>query len=612
MKNIVYLTLSICVLASCGKPPASSDSQVFAGNLIADNVFTYTPPNSVDLVNARRLTRQNVLDNISALQTSFRGSYVGYDLKKSLIGVSGDEIFSSCKRQIQQGPAYYTNFEYYDVARRCLARFKDSHIASGNIQRPSFVSSVITSVFEAQNRIYIRFIRAKIISKLDEDSHASAADSLAGKLTPGTEIISIDGVDVQTAIKQLEPYISASTDLGRHSDARDYLFTRSFAYPKKSKATLVLKSQSGVTMTAEVPWIILTTRPGTFESNALLELRGLPKLTSISSDNTIAQPSGFFAPDNLFKDISNLNSYKKEADGEDILVTGIVQANGAPACYLKLGTFDIDEQDGLGFKIIQKTGEDTTQTLSLLTTVSSFLAGCEGFRAPLILDLIDNNGGDVTLANKFFNLFETAQSKVTYQAKAWGTGPGNAFLNTSILNKIDQKTNSNLDQMNIQILADAVAEQKPVTDWLVSRITTFQGVYSGKIFVLTSPNCVSACEITTHRFKKAKRATVIGQPTSGTGFGFTSNGTSKTEFRDPLNLISIAVPNFAFNVIVVDNDSAFMNSNTTRFNRLPFHLIPLMENRPAVPDVLLETSYDDVAQDNVDYIKKLFEIMKQP
>ena len=102
---------------------------------------------------------------------------------------------------------------------------------------------------------------------------------------------------------------------------------------------------------------------------------------------------------------------------------------------------------------------------------------------------------------------------------------------------------------------------------------------------------------------------IIGTATSGTGFGFTSSNRGSTNFRDPLNLYIIGIPNFAFQNQLEDKTADQKNSYDFNMYSIDFIKIKLMENDPVIPDHTLNYTVNDVVNNFADYKKGLEKII---
>jgi len=100
MKRILLLVSALSVLSACGeKPHGLKQSNLLAHDAETDT-FLLDPADLKNFVLNQRIGRQQVVKAVADLQQSFKNSYIGYELKKNLIGRSGDEIFASCNEMI--------------------------------------------------------------------------------------------------------------------------------------------------------------------------------------------------------------------------------------------------------------------------------------------------------------------------------------------------------------------------------------------------------------------------------------------------------------------------------------------------------------------------------
>ena len=106
---------------------------------------------------------------------------------------------------------------------------------------------------------------------------------------------------------------------------------------------------------------------------------------------------------------------------------------------------------------------------------------------------------------------------------------------------------------------------------------------------LTSPKCVSACDIMASLLSHSKRATLIGLPTNGTGAGArTLHPFNGTVWKDDHKILAIKIPNFLFGYPYKIKDSPKVLSMISQYN---------LENRPTKPDTLYEPTL-------LDYLEK--------
>lgn len=605
MKSFFISVLCIMAFTSCSNDTARN------ANYISENVSFYDPKIILDYVKKNKITPDQAISSIDALQKSFKNSYIGYNLKKSLINKSGDEIFNECKAQLSQNSEGLSSFEFYDYVLQCLAGFKDSHIYLSKTITPSFVSTGVSESKIINNKLYISRIRPALIKKIEELQKLPDG-SLTEKLKVGTEILLIEGNSPQIEIEKLRKYISASSDLAFQNDATLYLFTRTFAYPIRTNISLTLRLNDSSTAEVVLPWVQVSngSYQGSIESRTLLSDRGIIKSSEMNPDNKFVSSKGADLSLPLFKNINNLHTYQ-DSNENDALLTGVISLQNKNYCYMQLNTFDIDSDAEFDYKIFELINEKKTP-MSLPEVLKNYLQSCEASKTPFIFDLRNNPGGNMRLAELIYAMFETDGKKTIYSARSNLSAIGNFSVIGNSLNYIDSEDASLENLLNFQSMKEALDSNSPTTSWILTKKLKLQrGLFNGDVFVLTSPDCVSACEGTANRFKKSGRAKIIGDSTNGTGFGFWSYDKGKTIFRDPLNLFEVEVPNHAFQTAIVENDSEFKIMDEVKGALMSFDKMSVLENNPVTPDIEIKYSLNDLMGDYPDYIESLSKVLEQ-
>lgn len=603
MHKQFFVIIFLLALSSCD---SSKNSKTF----IAENVSVYDPNLIADFVNGQKLSKSQVLDSIQAMQNAFRVSYIGYNLKKEMIGVSGEEAFDKCKLAISEGAEEVTVFEYYDLVYKCLAGLQDTHLYMTRLTTASTVTSAVSQARLIDGKLYMSRIRPGIIKRIEEIKNLPSG-SLSEKLKLGSEILQINKKEPQIEINKLKELMGRSSDLSSTQDAVGALFTRRISYPESSELSLTVKLADGSIEEINLPWLEVSTQNSSLASRTILKGKGIVKSADFGG---VLQSEGADTEAPLFKNIFNQNTYF-DSDDEDqsleALQTGVVQINQKMTCYLQLNTFDLESDDELNFKLYKKVGEKYYPHDGMLV-IKDFLKGCEAFQAPLVLDLRNNGGGDANFAVTFFKAFETKNLVKSYSARAQLFEKGNSSFLNAQLNSVDSKQVPLIRQLMFEALVETQKRQSSVTDWVLTDDSSVTSeVFTQNVFLLVSPDCVSACDITANRFKKTGRATLIGEPANGTGFGFSSNGNGKTTYRDYLNLLTMDIPNFAFGTAIVEDDSGFKVEGSLKASILPASQLAKMENNPTQPDYIVRYTRDDLFENYKDYLSSLGKIMSE-
>jgi len=623
---IPYLTLFL----GCGRPTGNSSGYLSSNVRLFDpkNLTPEPADNStnevLNFIRSQKINKTDALKSVEALNHAFKSSYIGYNLKKKLINKSGDDVFTDCQASLNQNTqasSTLSTFEYYDLISKCLAGFKDSHLSLDKKTSGTFVVTAVAEAVLINNKLYISHVRPNLIKKFEEIAKLPAG-SFANKLKLGSEITLINGQDPKLEIKKLMPHISASSDLAQIRKAVGVLFTRNMVYPKEQEITLSIKQGDSSVFEATLPWVQYMNKDNTSgspESRVLLSDTGIFKSTELTAGPTAGQTTDSSddkdlleqdtEPDftfSLFKDLKNRKEYE-DSEADQVLITGIAEVENHNYCYLKLNTFDLKKAKDLGYKIFENVNT-VKNPRSLIDVIKTHLSFCETFAAPLIFDLRNNPGGNVDLVPEIFELFNNSEATTPnlYGADTKLMQVGNSsFINVN-LNDIDTKTLSLLSMFNFLSMKNAKDRKQEIGNWVVSKNTAYEkNIYSKKIVLLISSACGSACELMATRFKKSKRALILGEATSGTGFGFVSTGSANTEFRDPLNLFEVSIPNSAFQIAIIENDADFKSDATTKASLLELEKLPFMENSPVVPDIEIKYTVNDLLNRYPDYIRQI-------
>lgn len=608
MLSKFYLIICLLFVFGCSdrKPQFNPD------HLIAHNLYTYDPTEVKAVLDQQRVTNEELMSTIASLKTSFRSSYAGYYLKKSLIGISGDEVFENCQSMGRMSPQYLASYEYYDIILKCLAQFKDGHLDFENVfKNPSRIVSPVASAYLYNGRLYIREVRTNLITKLEEKNI-----KLNSIIAPGHEIISINGKSPLKYINEVEEFVSASSPLARQSRAITQLFNRDFYYPSEPKLTLKIKLNDLEVVTVEIPWVIEVLENDSLESKYNLSLNGFSKDVDLSSDENLMKRFGLSTTNSLFTKQQKVRLFKKDNSAETALQLSNLQINNENICYIKLNTFSIGYDKILKFYKLNEILTTVSSPASVVKVIAEFLVSCEVSQHKVIFDLTSNSGGNPLLAEQIFALFNNKENSYSYRAESMLQSAGNSsFLNSYYFDNLDKPEASLTQKTMFTLLADASINNKKMTDWLVMRSTNLRSpVYTKQLFILASERCMSACDSIVRRFKNSQRGKVIGSPVAGTGFGFYTDTKGevlhRTSYRDPLNLFELRIPNYALQNVQVSDESLFMVDGFIKLTTRAFESIPIAENNPIQPDYFLEQSNVDLTTENSEYIKKLADIIK--
>lgn len=574
---------------------------------LGNGVSIYDPQELTALLNAQKISEEQRRLSISSLRTAFKASYVGYELKKSLIGLSGDEIFAKCLDKTTVNPL--SNTEFYDEVRKCLALFKDTHIYVNSLVESAWLTTGVAEAGWVGDRLTIFSTRPKLLTKLEEVKKVPEG-TFSSIIKKGAWIVEINGRPALENIQELEAYVSASSPLAARYQATMDFFTRSYAYPKEAGVTLKIRPTKGSDYVITLPWVQWSDS-GSMESRQDLESRGLLETDQLAEDS-ITGRQGFALDSPLFSELDEKLEYflKPSKDSKSVLLVGLATIKEQKVCYLQLKSFNLDEgNSGYRFPVYYEEGPESFTESGLIDVLNMYLRNCEMMKQPVIWDL-RNNGGDARLAAEIFALFETSSETQVFQARASSAGPGNLAVALVNLSDLNPKTTMVESELYLQAYQEAQKNNTSITPWVLQRSLNFEtAAFTGPVVVLTSPQCVSACDNTARRFKATGRGLLVGEPTNGTGFGSESGANASASFRDPFNLYSVNIPNSAFQSVVLSNDLTYLENSEQKGLMLPFEQITPLENHPTLPDVEVHLTPRDLA-DYGDYIEALVPLLK--
>lgn len=587
---IVTAVLGALLVLGCQKDSKSKNdaSDQFAGKTNNGPQFKLFDPAEMDkFMSGSKLSVQDREQAILAMKLTFKNSYVGYYSKKSLIGISGDEVFDACLIENRKLPEPIASLEYSDLIRVCLAGFRDSHLNMSSGSKV-FVTSAIANVLEVNGKILISEIRPNVLAHLIAGEASETEKQNLTKIQVGTQILEINGVNVVEIINELSKMISGSSPAAVRRDALSQLFTRKFSYPLSSELVVKLQDARQQQYVVRLPWLQLPAA-GSFDSKYELGKRQILPASDLSAANQFTVRSGLNEMDPVFL-LADKKQY--QGAGEVVLVTGTVvprDKSERPACYFQLNTFSIDQdQDGI-FRI-------QPGNLDLVDLTSQYLESCQQQDYSLIVDIRNNGGGNSDLAFQLMRVFSLDAEKLPFDASALYVNSGNFPTLMQMLKNLDLTKKSMPQDLQWKSIAAGISREDKVSDWLLSkeRNILLQAPYRKAFVVLIGAGCVSACEIFARGLKGASKAVIVGEPTNGTGFGFQSWSNVRTVYRDPWNNFYVNIPNFAFSVLPTSASLSLIDSSLFTYAILPFTTDSLLENRPLQPDLSYQLQEQDM------------------
>lgn len=592
------------------------------------NSQTFTPESIREFVNNTRISRENALSSLQAMKVSFRESYIGYELKKQLIGKSGDEIFAECERvynlKFDENPDGIYSHEYIDLNKICISLFKDSHLDVSSQGNQPLVVTGIGRMYRFGNKYHITAIRPNLLKKFEEIG-SLPADSLVNAIKLGDEILEIDGQSPAEALQQVRPLVSASSPSFELLNATLTFFNRTSAYPRNGKLAIKIKNMSGQIANIEMPWVQITR--GAFDTSTSLYDRQIYLLenselststettngtvttrTTVTTEENLFRTESLLTQPEIFSQMSGTKTYFSDNRGRREAIThALVTHNSKVACYLRIDTFKLERESGIENAVYERSGT-TYVAQDAVALVKSFLETCEANSNKLIVDLRNNPGGNLYYGVQIYELVANRNNVSASLALSYLKRNGNTNFISQILSGFNPASPTANHQLILSALQRDSNSTYGASDWIIWQKKNVMAVFNQPLIVLITPNCISTCDFFAHQIKNSRRGQIIGRDTNGAGFGFIAASAADTEFRDTLNYFKIKIPNQAFST-TSGTSSDIIEDTETRGFTLPFSQVPLIENRPVQPDINLDFTLKDYTDGYSDYLQVIERFM---
>lgn len=609
MKMTAVVSKLLCLMSVCGLTACQFSKNSSNSIQLSDSVKTYDPYELAEITKSQRLSLSQRLTSLEHLKKSFSYSYYGYDLKKHLIGMSGEEVFAACLENEKAFPDPIPTFQFYDGLNKCLAMFQDSHLNLRRHLSTGKIATIIASAYWVKNQMYIASVRKKLASKIEEIQNLQPG-TISDLIQVGSKIISINGQSPQKAVDEMKVYTSSSSPAARLEEATENLFARNFLYPETNTLEIEIENANGKTEKVFLPWVI---RGGlSLESSVHLQQKEFSFENKIDGSGELMKSSGYYVGDSIFQKQLGKVSYFDDRNQEAI-ATGHIELTLnqqlQKVCYLSIYTFDVGPSEEAEYTVFLKDGTNKV-TKDLYKIAQDFSKDCEQAGYPLILDLRNNGGGDNTLSAKIFQLFSKAEGPQLFEAKSMVASQGNLPVISELIDSVVGLKPSVQDKLYYLAVKESLQQGSRQTNWMVRRVSNATtDVFNGPLFVLISPQCISACDNIANRFHLAKRGLLIGTATNGTGFGYISSLSNATSVLDPANLFKMSIPNQAFTGVMISDSSQFESDHFIIGGIQPFETIPLLENAPTRPEISYSLTVGDL-RNYEDYQKFLTELIE--
>lgn len=506
------------------------------------------------------------------------------------IFITKEERGVAVKRNIIAAEQARLNMEFLDRLQILVAKFKDTHFGiNENIRRQSIYNGLMFSRIEG-----------KIVLSARDQRVVSLVDALSGnkisELPMGLQLISIDDVPVEEKINELKQYIGSSTDAFADALAVRSLTARNFAYPKRAYS--VLTFANGLKMKTTYfsrRNVTVNQRP---DALAYLKSINLPEDLTTASFKYDDLKRGWdvgginfegYSIDNFGKNLKNVTVYKDDSGGVG-MKTGHYIAKGKTYTVIQLFTFST------------ATLNTSNQEASFVDAIRGVALEAKENETPVILDLRYNGGGNGSFPAKLLSIFTPANAMYPTPSFGLRITPYMRQMYDLFLDEYFGAENMTFgvtrDVMR-EMLDTSIADRKDYAPMYAQTkpILADEVVkgFNNNMVVLVSPWCISACDMAASLFKASQRAMIIGTQTNGTGAGYRSLETMNTVFTDQFKLISSNIPNFLFGFPDKDVEKTVYGENSVDTH--------CSENIPTVADVKYDTTSEDLASNNVGWLK---------
>ncbi len=478
---------------------------------------------------------------------------------------------------------------FYDRLRACTAALGDGHVILGV---PSGLPTVALGIGlrRVGDKVVVASRDERLLRKLDA---GLAGGHLREALAVGNEVVGLDGRPVRDAIAELVKLVPGSSPAARLERAVDALTRRDFLFPEARAATLTLSSH-GRKATVHLPWWISPDARSSGLGRAYLERAKLettdlvswaPARERTTADGASGAIAGTLRTDTILspRDAARLRELVDEHDRVAVRMGEVVRRRDRAFCYLQVLTFHTDT--------LAHGGERRP----FADALDGFVRECKDKELDVVVDLRQNEGGYLANASALVAALlpggaeapggallvrATDQARAVYEERArrrqWPSdGPDPA----RVLPELSRARRAGRDFTSAFFEAPVRASEQV-------------GGYDGRVVVLVSPTCMSACDRAAAMLRATGRAVLVGEPTEGAGGSQQEiPGAIGTRWQDAQGRVSLAIPNAAMGVPREAPGPGAPVADAEAF----FRALAL-ENRPVQPNVLYAPRAEDVIE----------------
>lgn len=534
------------------------------------------------------------------LREVITAQYSLYDQKERRLKKSDGTPFSSnehlekcVNREAQTEDT--SDLHFMDRLKQCIAGFKDTHLhIDGQVSVPAVFSGI--SVQSSEGKYYISAIRPTLLDYLKEKLDPETLALLNSSLQRGNEILEIDGQKPADLVAYYSTFISGSSESFIRARAEYALFSREFSLPTRGFVSLKILAAEKPRLIS-LPWWAGGSAKSRKDAMDYFKSVGIPLTERVkiakSKENgfdmgTFGDEVGYSLETPLFSNpFAPLVTFFTQS-GETYARMGEVNTKKGSFCYFQLLSFEATDLFTL------ENGRPVKKRDGLLGTLREFLSECQARDQSLVFDLRLNGGGSPSIPPQILSLLLNAKETSGSVVNAFRVTPANARLEATV-SDFPEFSVKDLEKWNERVsqsFETAFKLHPAFTDIIPEENITadpkFARAFTGKVFALVTPYCISACDIMSALLKRSGRATLIGNHSNGTGAGF--HGTPRIGsgvFNDPYHEFSIRIPNFLFGV--AKKPVASLEPIPYLANEEEF----LLENRPTAADIYFEPGLKD-------------------
>ncbi|MBU6153650.1 MAG: hypothetical protein KGP28_05045 [Bdellovibrionales bacterium] len=534
-----------------------------------------------------------------------------------------DPNFSGCTNKEEKLEIARSNLAFSDRLLRLAAAFKDSHLS---IQRRIWRTRIDYGV-------QIKRIRGDyFISTINPAQGRTWAAMGLGDQAPkiGDRVVKWGDQSVEEAVRELMPYVSASTERARREDATVFLGTRNFHYPESPDLKITYCKENDCNLTTTTRVFYNGGGVGPEKTSSIDDLTFLTFIGAVNekeysyetsdelgTHKVIKKSGKSFSRQNLDGNLKDAIYYRNSND-DLIAITARLKSDPGIA-YLKIFGFDDDSKE---WSVKSKTGSEKVDDPELENHLKKFLLD-QGSNPRIILDLRHNGGGNPSNVHKLVSLFvkqgEVARVSNTFLPVAYNImnqvqGLSEKELGFDLSKQFDlEKVEEWRKQFELE-KSNGIFISPPLPEKSIESAGVFNGLSSvANLLVWTGSECVSACERAVMTLADNGIGKIMGTPTSGTGMGMIGDSLDHAITTETKTHNVSGVPNRYFGrpKFKKDCENLSLETGATASEILDCRIRSISENQPIAPHHRYEESLDDLLYNGKGWIEESLKVFSE-